>query len=157
MDNIRTGERSGRGGLAMNETKHTPTPWRVFSKNNVISIMKADSTGAGLVFPTFDEIIHWSGFDSSYFHVDAPANAGFIVDACNQHDRLKAQVAILLEVLKEINHMGGDERGGYCICPLNDGSAPDHKHSSSCADARAVIATVEKESTPWTTSEPTKT
>ena len=46
----------------------------------------------------------------------------------------------LLAALKGLNHMGGDERGGYCICPLKDGSAPDNKHATSCADARQAIA-----------------
>ena len=45
----------------------------------------------------------------------------------------------LLKVLQAMNHMGGDVRGGYCICPLHDGSAPDEQHASVCADARAVI------------------
>ena len=45
----------------------------------------------------------------------------------------------LVEVLRSMNHMGGDERGGYCICPRNDGSAPDDKHASGCADIRALL------------------
>lgn len=46
----------------------------------------------------------------------------------------------MLEVLQSMNHMGGDDRGGYCICPLQDGSAPEHKHASICSDARSAIA-----------------
>jgi hypothetical protein len=49
----------------------------------------------------------------------------------------------LLDALKGMNHMGGDERGGYCICPLKDGSAPDTKHATSCMDARRAIANAE--------------
>jgi hypothetical protein len=45
----------------------------------------------------------------------------------------------LVTVLRTMNHMGGDERGGYCICPRNDGSAPDSKHSSGCAGVRALL------------------
>jgi hypothetical protein len=45
----------------------------------------------------------------------------------------------MLYALVGMNHMGGDDRGGYCICPLHDGSAPDEKHATSCADARIAI------------------
>lgn len=45
----------------------------------------------------------------------------------------------LLAVLQNMNHMGGDERGGYCICPLNDGSAPLSKHATICQDAQKAI------------------
>ena len=55
-----------------------------------------------------------------------------IVRRANAYPRLVALVQMM-------NHMGGDERGGYCICPLNDGSAPDSRHASGCADARALL------------------
>ncbi len=46
----------------------------------------------------------------------------------------------LLAALEEMNHMGGDDRGGYCICPLKDGSASDRDHATVCKDARQAIA-----------------
>lgn len=46
----------------------------------------------------------------------------------------------MLKALQALNQMGGDERGGYCVCPLNDGSAPDERHATACAMARAAIA-----------------
>lgn len=46
----------------------------------------------------------------------------------------------LLTALVTMNHMGGDERGGYCICPRQDGSAPDSQHATGCTQARAAIA-----------------
>lgn len=57
--------------------------------------------------------------------------------------RIEKAAPELLKALKNQNHMGGDARGGYCICPLNDGSAPDEQHSTSCAEARQAIAKVE--------------
>lgn len=57
--------------------------------------------------------------------------------------RLIAAAPELLEALKSMNCMGGDERGGYCICPRNDGSAPKEKHSTTCNDAREAIAKAE--------------
>jgi len=53
---------------------------------------------------------------------------------------LLAAAPDLLAALTGLNHMGGDERGGYCICPRKDGSAPDAQHSTACADARAALA-----------------
>jgi len=69
----------------------------------------------------------------------------FYVAQCNVYDdaRLIAAAPELYAALKYMNHMGGDERGGYCICPLQDGSAPNNKHATVCADARAAIAKVE--------------
>lgn len=52
---------------------------------------------------------------------------------------LLAAAPDLCRALSQMNHMGGDERGGYCICPKKDGSAPDDQHSSGCADARAAL------------------
>lgn len=46
----------------------------------------------------------------------------------------------MLTALEGMNHMGGDERGGYCICPLNDGSAPHSEHATCCQDARYAVA-----------------
>jgi len=57
-----------------------------------------------------------------------------------REQRIRGAAPELLAALEQLNHMGGDERGGYCICAMNDGSAPDRKHSSGCADARAAIA-----------------
>jgi hypothetical protein len=58
----------------MDEVKHTATPWRVFNKHRVLSIMKANSNR---------EVIHWAGFDSSAFQTANQANAAFIVTAVN--------------------------------------------------------------------------
>jgi len=55
-------------------------------------------------------------------------------------EQLERDRAELIALVQSMNHMGGDERGGYCICPLNNGAAPDHKHASGCADARALLA-----------------
>ena len=51
--------------------------------------------------------------------------------------------AELLDVLIGMNHIAGDDPGGYCICPKNDGSASDERHSTSCADARKAIRNAE--------------
>ena len=54
--------------------------------------------------------------------------------------RVIAAAPAMLRVLSAMNHMGGDDRGGYCICPRNDGSAHDGEHSTCCMDARRAIA-----------------
>jgi hypothetical protein len=59
----------------------------------------------------------------------------------NAHDAL-------VRALRQLNHMGGDDRGGYCICPRQDGSAADDQHSSGCADARAALNLAEGEKSP---------
>lgn len=53
----------------------------------------------------------------------------------------------LFLAMKALNHMGGDERGGYCICPLNDGSAEDERHATCCAGARKALVKAEGIST----------
>lgn len=73
------------------EMKPTPIPWRVFNENKLIAIMEANSN---------DEIVHWAGFDSSYFHLDALANAVLIVEAVNNHARLLAENALYKERFK---------------------------------------------------------
>lgn len=89
--------------------------------------------------------------DSAYFSIaevagpsnldrldELQANAELIA-AAPERDRLKEINAELLKALEGLNHMGGDERGGYCICPVNDGSASPARHSTACRDARAAI------------------
>ncbi len=51
----------------------------------------------------------------------------------------QARIVDLETALRSLNNMGGDERGGYCICPLNDGSAPDAKHATACANVRRAL------------------
>lgn len=67
------------------------------------------------------------------------------IESLQEYDILRSQNARLVALLTAMNHMAGDERGGYCICPLNDGSAPDQRHASHCADARALLAEVAQE------------
>lgn len=63
-----------------------------------------------------------------------------LTDGANANALLIAAAPDLLHALIGMNHMGGDERGGYCICPLNDGSKPDERHATVCSDARKAIA-----------------
>lgn len=100
---------------------YTPMPWEVVGK-----VEEEDGEVSVVSTITQDEVCQVFGGD------EIEANA-----------RLIAAAPELFNVLKYMNHMGGDERGGYCICPLNNGSAPDKKHSTSCADARKVIARIE--------------
>lgn len=72
--------------------------------------------------------------------------------ACKSYEKdiqaLRTEVAALRDRIRElemyvasINHMGGDERGGYCICPKNNGAAPDERHATVCAEAREIVRT----------------
>jgi hypothetical protein len=99
---------------------HTPGPWKAW-----------DDDGTGTTPCVLSEKVN--------------AGGNFYVAECKVFDdaRLIAAAPELYAALKYLNHMGGDERGGYCICPRNDGSAPDKKHSTGCADARAAIAKAE--------------
>ena len=75
---------------------------------------------------------------------DDGTHSRYSIDWCPLH----AKAEEMRELLASMNHMGGDERGGYCICPINDGSAPDVKHATICAEARALLAELEpKEAT----------
>lgn len=49
------------------------------------------------------------------------------------------RVEQLVDALRGLNQMGGDDRGGYCVCPEQDGSAPDNYHSTACVSARAAL------------------
>lgn len=66
----------------------TPTPWRVFNENGVISVMESGSN---------KEIIHWAGFDSSSFQKENLANAQLIVTAVNAHDDLVGALTFLAD------------------------------------------------------------
>ena len=55
------------------------------------------------------------------------------------HCALHRAAPDLLAAMQGLNHMGGDERGGWCVCAWHDGSAPDEQHSTACADGRAAI------------------
>lgn len=102
---------------------HTPGPWRIKGTNY-------GYTNKDVLGPP-----HRDGGDySPICTADNEANA-----------RLIAAAPELLEALKGMNHMGGDERGGYCICPRQDGSAPDERHATICVDARKAIAKAEGE------------
>ena len=70
----------------------------------------------------------------------------FLIPAKEQtrNIHLAASAPRLLAALEGMNHMGGDDRGGYCICPLADGSRPDDEHSTTCDMARAAIREARK-------------
>lgn len=59
---------------------------------------------------------------------------------CWTDAKLIAAAKEMLSALEGLNHMGGDKRGGYCICPVHNGTAPHAEHSSNCQDARYAIA-----------------
>lgn len=67
--------------------EHTPTPWRLFNGESVIAIL--DSSGSGQV-----PVINWQGFDdSSRPRSEHAANAAYIVQAVNAHEKLKQELA----------------------------------------------------------------
>jgi len=98
----------------------TPGPYEIVESNPTIAVK-------GLAY----EVITKHGPDggpwcAGMFYSEADAN-------------LHVAAYDLLHALEGMNHMGGDERGGYCICPVNDGSAPDIRHATSCENARQAI------------------
>jgi hypothetical protein len=60
--------------------------------------------------------------------------------------KLMAAAKELYEALKWMNHV---TEGGYCICPLKDGMAPDTRHATSCADARRALRKAESDYADW--------
>lgn len=63
-------------------SKHTPTPWALFSSNGTIAIKNPRSQ------KSYNEIVFWTGFDASHYPEQAEANAAFIVKAVNSHDTM---------------------------------------------------------------------
>lgn len=103
------------------KTKHTPGPWKWRANSKDIDIY-----GNGKPLLRMHDVLN------TKMHYETQANA-----------RLIAAAPEMLSALTGMNHMGGDEKGGYCICPLKDGSAPNEKHSSSCSAARQAIEKAE--------------
>lgn len=91
----------------------------------------------------------WDVASDSYGNVRHSKKACVFV---SEGPKIAAQIAnwndaLLIAASKEMylalmgmNHMGGDDRGGYCICPLNNGNAPHAKHSTGCQIARYALA-----------------
>ena len=106
----------------MNETKHTPGPWRLAQYTNYIgfSIYSESETTFGCITE------RWEKAPSKERQATMQANAAFIVEACNQHERL-------LKALKKIDDMDFDAGTPY---ELADKMA-------ECA--RAAIAGIGKE------------
>lgn len=76
--------------------EHTPTPWSVASKDRAI-IREVPGMADG-----YDH--YMVGVLSSHSvvsHEEAKANAAFIVEAVNNHDRLTAEVSALRKALEE--------------------------------------------------------
>lgn len=118
------------------ETKHTPTPWLVEVRNNEQTgvVVSADPMhpvpicDTGIAF--FLNRLAASGRSNNLnFYQSAIdqrlANAAFIVDACNNYERVKAERDELAAALGEIAIIGA---GGEITAP-----------------ARAALAKLEKE------------
>ena len=101
---------SGAQGLGPKESE-IAGPWHISADGNDIE----DVNGCGVCAMYADER---SGYKAAYIAL-APE---------------------MYKVLAQMNHMGGDDRGGYCICPRGDGSALDEEHATCCKDARQLLA-----------------
>lgn len=73
------------------ETKHTPTPWKLFKVSGGYSI---EWSGAYAIAQ-----INWMMAKRP----EAAANAAFIVRACNEHAALRETISALLSVLPNGN------------------------------------------------------
>lgn len=82
--------------------EHTPTPWTLLNDEGMIAVL------AGNRDDLKNEVIHWTGFDASYFPKQAVANAAFIIRACNSHDAL---VEALREAELQLAYV--QEKHGY--------------------------------------------
>jgi hypothetical protein len=93
---------------------HTPTPWKLYHEGGILSVYHE----------TLDDVIHWTGFDSAVCKdsrgttvktKNDAANAAFIVEAVNNHEKLLARVsrleAALSELLEQIDCLNDIE---YC-------------------------------------------
>ena len=101
-------------------SNNTRGPWRVTGPEKIYNgeVIKSGDDWVAVV----------SDFNRYDRDAEREANAALIAAAPD-----------LYNALLYLNHMGGDDRGGYCICPKHDGSAPDEQHATSCADARKAL------------------
>ena len=106
--------------MTTRETTHTPGPWCIKRVRD-------------FMMPT------WLVQDADGRTVADCSNGYADTMPEEANARLIAAAPALLAALEGMNHLGGAARGGYCICAARDGSAPDARHSTSCADARAAI------------------
>lgn len=89
--------------------EHTKTPWRAIldgdKRHHACPIMSEvgniDDNGSGLVASA------WGGKGAHFSFETAQANAAFIVEAVNNHERLKRQVEELRASLTEILDYNG--------------------------------------------------
>jgi len=92
---------------------HTPTPWRIGKNGGVVS----DSAEGLVINGAFGkEAVEYYGGNLICESVTR-ANAEFIVEACNAHERLKRERDALLEasikILKEIDEFVQWHEPGY--------------------------------------------
>ena len=86
--------------------RYTPGPWSLFNKNRTVAVTAGDGP--------HNEVVHWSGFDSSHYPKQVVANARLIAAAPELYE-----AALSLEVA-EIAHANCSECDGEIVpelCP----------------------------------------
>lgn len=104
--------------MTVKTAKHTPAPWTVYA------VTTGPEVGA----------IYVRGDGGSVAKITS------VLITRDEDAHLIAAAPELLAALSGLNHRGGDDQGGYCICPRKNGNAPNAEHSTGCANARAAIA-----------------
>jgi hypothetical protein len=131
--------------MTMSETKHTPTPWQVKHPDHepwyVIGNIDGPDYGRGY----YETICDCDQDSRSSMDLEvAKANAAFIVEAVNNHERLTQRVQELEKALKSAAstaHYRGVLRGALDFC---HGSFDE---CTNCACWKTILAGAQKEAT----------
>jgi hypothetical protein len=83
--------------------EHTRTPWALYHSNGTIAIKNPRSHRSK------NEIVFWTGFDSSHYQKEALANAAFIVEAVNNYEKMREA---LTEIRRQCDENIGPTRSG---------------------------------------------
>lgn len=100
---------------------------------------------------SYGKVQHSRKYDCVYTVVNEGNGERIVTIAARIENHSDAKIIAaakdLYKALKQFNHVPHSE--GYCICPRNNGQAPDETHSTACADARLAIRHAESNWADW--------
>lgn len=141
MNSMSEGKNSGAVG-------HTPVPWEYRPcKHDDWGWIRGPAVGPADDFGPLVAIARDGSWDISNHEkhrIDGTdpfeANAAFICEAVNNHDRLTAQLALARKALEQMLAEHGDDH--YHTCPANEDGACDCFAGALHAEARAILSQI---------------